>query len=69
MKEEYVQKLVVERLMAIPPDVSFSVGEYGDFTRNDLIKEVMKNSKVGKATIEMELNFIRQMPKISQMIK
>jgi len=69
MTENYVQKLVVERLLAIPSDVNFSVGEYGDFTRNDLIKEVMKNSKVGKATIEMELNFIRQMPKISQMIK
>ena len=69
MDNEYVQKLVVERLRIMPPDISFSIGDYGDFTRNELIEEVRKDSKVGKATIEMELNFIRQMPKISQMIK
>jgi hypothetical protein len=55
--------------MTIPPEISFSIGNYGDFTRNQLIAEVEKNSAVGKATIEMELNFLRQMPKLSQMIK
>ncbi len=69
MDNEYVQKLVVERLRTMPPEVSFSIGNYGDFTRNQLIAEVEKNSAVGKATIEMELNFLRQMPKLSQMIK
>jgi hypothetical protein len=69
MNTEYIQKLVVERLMTIPPEISFSIGNYGDFTRNQLIAEVEKNSAVGKATIEMELNFLRQMPKLSQMIK
>jgi hypothetical protein len=69
MNTEYIQKLVVERLMTIPPEISFSIGNYGDFTRNQLIAEVEKNSDVGKAAIEMELNFLRQMPKLSQMIK
>ncbi len=69
MNTEYVQKLVVERLMTIPPEINFSIGNYGDFTRNQLIAEVEKNSAVGKAAIEMELNFLRQMPKLSQMIK
>lgn len=69
MDAEYVQKLVVERLRTMPPEVSFSIGSYGDFTRNQLISEVEKHSAIGKATIEMELTFLRQMPKLSQMIK
>ena len=67
MKEEdlnYVKKLVKERLAAMPPDVSFSIGDFGDFTRDQLIDEVDKYSEVGKEAIEMQLNFIRKMPKI-----
>lgn len=61
---EYLKKLVKERLSAMPPDVSFSVGSFGDFTRDELILEVEKESEIGKETIEMQINFIRKMPRI-----
>lgn len=61
---EYIKKLVKERLRAMSPDVSFSIGNYGDFTRDELILEVDKNSEIGKAVIEMQLTFIRKMPQL-----
>ncbi|MBS3114099.1 hypothetical protein J4448_03280 [Candidatus Woesearchaeota archaeon] len=61
---DYIKKLVKERLYAMPPDVSFSVGNFGDYTRNQLIEEVDKGTEVGKAAIEMQLIFIRKMPKL-----
>lgn len=61
---QYIKILVKERLSAMPPDVSFSVGNYGDFSPRDLINEIDKNSEVGKAAIEMQINFIRKMPKL-----
>ena len=61
---EYLKKLVKERLLAIPPEVSFSIGDYGDYTRDELIQQVEKESPVGKETIEMQINFIRKMPKL-----
>jgi len=61
---EYLKKLVKERLSAMPPEVSFSVGDFGDFTRDELIEEVEKGTEVGKEAIEMQLNFIRKMSKI-----
>ncbi|MBS3122560.1 hypothetical protein J4434_06785 [Candidatus Woesearchaeota archaeon] len=61
---QYIKKLVKERLSAMPPDVSFSVGNYGDFSPQDLIDEIDKNSEVGKAAIEMQINFIKKMPKL-----
>ena len=68
MDDEYVKKLVVARLRSVPPDISYSVGEYGDFTRNQLIEQVEQGTAVGKAATEMELNFIKKMPKLSQMV-
>ena len=61
---DYIKKLVKERLHAMPPDVSFSVGNFGDYTRNQLIEEVDKGTEVGKAAIEMQLTFIRKMPRL-----
>ena len=61
---EYLKKLVKERLSAMPPDVSFSIGNFGDFTRDELIQEVEQETDVGKETIEMQLNFIRKMSEI-----
>lgn len=63
-EQEYIKNLVKERLRAMPPEVSFSVGDFGDFTRDQLIEEVDNNSEVGKAVIDMELTFIRKMPKL-----
>ena len=62
--EEYLKKLVKERLSAMPPEVSFSIGGFGDYTRDQLIDEVEKGTEVGKETIEMQLTFIRKMSQI-----
>lgn len=61
---EYIKKLVKERLYALPPDVSFSVGHFGDYTRDELIQEVDQVTEVGKAAIEMQIDFIRKMPRL-----
>ena len=69
MGDVYVQKLVKARLKAIPPNISFSIGSHGDFTRDELIKEVEKNTPVGKEMIQLELRFIRDMPQMVAKLK
>ena len=69
MDEEYVKKLVVARLNAMPPDISFSIGDHGDFTRDQLILEVERDTKVGKETVELELSFLKKMPTIAREIE
>ena len=59
---EVAKTLVIERLKAIPPNVKFIIGGQGGFTPGQLIEEVKKGSEVGKATIELHLNFIRRTP-------
>ena len=59
---EEIKTLVKKRLSAMPPDISFSIGEHGDFSRDQLIEEVEKSTDIGKDIIEMQVNFIRKMP-------
>lgn len=62
MAEDYLKKLIIARLKTIPPNVSFSVGSYGDYTRDELIREVMSGSPVGREFTELELRLIRETP-------
>ena len=64
--DEQIKKLVITRLSAMPPNVSFSIGDYdGKFTKDDLIREVKKGTATGEAIVAMELDLIRQMPRLS----
>ncbi|MEK6937944.1 MAG: hypothetical protein AABX04_02775 [Nanoarchaeota archaeon] len=62
--EENIIQTIKKRLLAMPPEISFSIGSYGDFTRDELITEVEKRSEIGKEIVEMQLNFIRKMPSL-----
>jgi len=66
MRQEYFRDLVVTRLQAMPPNISVSIGDHGDFSKNDLIREVREGSDVGKAAIEIEMTFLRNMPRLAQ---
>ncbi len=67
--DEDIKKLVKKRLSAMPPEISFSVGDFGDFTRDELIQEINENSEIGEAIIEMELSFIKKMPGLLKKIE
>jgi hypothetical protein len=64
MEDDYLKKLVIARLKTIPPDVSFSVGSYGDFTRDEIITQVKKGSAVGKDFAHMELDLLINTPNL-----
>ena len=67
--DEDIKKLIKKRLSAMSPDISFSVGGFGDFTRDQLIQEIDKGTEIGNEMIEMEVNFIRTMPIILKKFK
>ncbi len=66
--DKEIKKVVIARFSALPKNISFSIGDFGDFTRDQLIKEIEKESSVGKAAIEMQINFIKNTVKINKII-
>lgn len=64
MDEDYVRKLVAARLKTIPPNVGFSVGSYGNFTRDEIIQNVLDNTQIGKEFTKIELKMLIESPKL-----
>ena len=63
-----VKDLVILRLRSVPSDIIISVGHFGEFTGEQLIKEVDKGTDIGNAVVKRHLLFIRSMPTLSKRI-
>ncbi|MFH1306211.1 MAG: hypothetical protein ABIH83_00955 [Candidatus Micrarchaeota archaeon] len=64
MDDEYVKKLVIARLMTIPPNVGFSLGSFGSFSRDEIIDNVQRGTEVGKEFTKIELKMLLGSPKL-----
>jgi len=64
MDQNYIKQLVVARLKTIPPNVGFSVGSHGNFTRDEIIQNVLNGTPVGKEFTSMELRMLIESPKL-----
>jgi len=60
---EEIKKLVIARLEVFPENKKISIGNFGEFSKNELIDNVNKNSEIGNKIIEIELEFLRAMKK------
>lgn len=56
-----IKKLVIARLELLPENKKISIGNYGEFSKDELIDNVNKNSEIGNKIIEIELEFLRAM--------
>ncbi|MDP4039402.1 MAG: hypothetical protein Q8P57_02380 [Candidatus Pacearchaeota archaeon] len=62
LKEE-IKKIVIARLEVLPENKKLSIGNFGEFTKDELIENVNKNSEIGSKIIEIEMEFLRAMKK------
>jgi len=56
---EDVKKLVIARLQMLPENIRVSIGGFGSFKKDELIKAVEEESELGKLIVEVELNALR----------
>ena len=56
---EDVKKLVIARLQMLPENIRVSIGGFGSFKKDELIKAVEAEDEVGKLIVEVELNALR----------
>ena len=69
MSSEYERKLATIRLMAMPADVSLSIGGFGTFNREQLAKELGKKSPAGEAAVRLELEYLRKSAHINEWLR
>jgi hypothetical protein len=62
LKEE-IKRITVKRLDAMPSNIKISIGNYGDFNKNQLIEHVKSWDEIGETVAEIQLNFLRSFKK------
>ena len=50
-KQQEIIQIVKARLSTMPKEAILSIGSYGEFKRDDLIKQVEQNTEIGKKII------------------
>jgi len=60
-QQKEIKEIVIARLEAMSSNKRISIGSFGEFTKEELIKRVKENDSVGKKIIEIELEFLRAM--------
>lgn len=58
-----IRKLVVARLRTLSGNKRVSIGSEGEFTREELIKNVEENSGIGKKIIQIQLEYLQALKK------
>jgi len=59
--DEDVKKLVAARLETLPDDAVISVGSDGEFTKEQIIKSVLKGDEIGQKMVEIEMSFLQSL--------
>ena len=58
MTEDEIKKIVIARLETLPADKKISIGSSGEFSRDELIDNVMKDTDIGKKMVQVEMEFL-----------
>ncbi len=63
MASEEEKKIVLERLLTMPPNLKLSLGRYGSFDKNQLREEIENGTDVGKIFVKMHMEYLRSFKK------
>ena len=59
-QEDIIQKIVLERIKSMAPNVKIALGSKSGFlNKDDLLEEVRKGTSTGKKIIEIQLRYMR----------
>ena len=62
--EEVKREIVIERLRQAPPTIKISFGDDGKFMgRDEMIKNIIDNTEMGKKIIKLQLDYLRAFKK------
>lgn len=52
-------KIVLERLKVMPKTVTLNIGNYGSFSRDELIEQISNRTEMGELVVEIQMAYIR----------
>ena len=61
ISDEDIRKLVIARLKTLSADKKISIGSEGSFTKEELIKRVDLNDRIGKKITAIQLHYLKSL--------
>ncbi|MBI2629829.1 hypothetical protein HYW76_01885 [Candidatus Pacearchaeota archaeon] len=58
-QDEELKELVLARIGIMPPNLKLSIGNFGTFTKQEMIEHVKCGDAAGKQIIQMQISFIK----------
>lgn len=58
--KEDIRQLVLARVRALPKDVKLAIGS-NDYTKDELLKNIGKDSEVGREVIAIQMEYLRDL--------
>jgi len=55
------KETVMARVRAYNDDFELSIGDYGVFSKDELLENIEKESKVGRQIVEIQMNYLRDL--------
>jgi len=59
ISDKEIRQLVIERLRNLTSNRRVSIGSLGEFTKDELIRNVQENSEIGNKIVEIQLEYLR----------
>lgn len=60
-RQKEIMQIVKARLETMPQEAILSIGSYGEFNRDQLIKEVEQNTEIGRKIIDIQMQYLQML--------
>lgn len=61
MQDEYIIKLIITRLEAMPDNLEVNIGSVGTLNKADLISHVKQQDDLGKQIVDMQMRYLKSL--------
>jgi len=61
MIDQDLKNMVIGRLLSIPESMEISVGSFGSFKKDDLIRNIKEETEIGKKMVDIELTYLKDL--------
>ena len=63
--KDEIKEIVIARLQAMPERMKISIGNFGTFSKYDLIDHVKRETPIGKKVVEIQMKYLRSLKKFA----
>lgn len=66
--DKIIQEIVINRVLTMPDNVGISIGDGGEFSKDEIIKHIKKGDEVGKKFIKIQMSYLQSLKNLTNQL-